>query len=347
MRADLSAHLDLMLQCQYGVLPPPLAIASVDTLLPAMPWAGGQRRLLRFTIVQDDATWSGDLLLVTPPGPGPHPVLAGLNFRGLHSTSLDPSLPIQERAAGETVPRGAHAHRWDFPQAIAAGLAVATLHADSVFWDHADPERRAQQPGISALFAGHRDPLAATAWGAIAAWAWGLQRLVDVLRQQPDIAGDRIMVCGHSRMGKAALLAAATDPRISLVIDNQSGTTGGAPSFPKPADAESTATILAHFPHWLCPAFSQWAHRPEALPFAQHHLLQAIAPRPLLLTYAAGDRWADPDGARANLATAGSAWGPLAAQRTRFVLRAGTHNVLPEDWTTWITFLRDQGMLPR
>ena len=54
--------------------------------------------------------------------------------------------------------------------------------------------------------------------GTIAAWAWGFQRCVDYLMTDRDIDTNRIAIVGHSRNGKAALLAAAFDERVAMAI---------------------------------------------------------------------------------------------------------------------------------
>lgn len=340
----MSAALQRMLDLQYGHPPPEVAVTADEIVLAPASWAGGRREVRRLCAGNKHANWSTDLLLQTPEGSGPFPLLIGLNFHGLHTVTDDPTLPMSLCAANGLASRGMQARRWDLAQATAAGLAVATLHADAVCWDSADPAQRAAHTGVGSLFAGDGIGHGPSGWGAIAAWAWALRHAATALRRDSRIDAARVGMCGHSRLGKAALLAAALDPAVALVIDNQSGTCGGAPSVGKPADAETTEHIQGTFPHWFCPTFAAHAPAPETLPFAQADLLRAIAPRPLLMTYAACDRWADPDGARANRDSVAPYWTDPA--RVRFVLRDGSHDVLPTDWTTWIDFCRCVQFLP-
>ena len=53
-------------------------------------------------------------------------------------------------------------------------------------------------------------------FGALAAWAWGFQRVVDYLLTRPDMDAKRLVATGHSRGGKAVLLAGALDERIAI-----------------------------------------------------------------------------------------------------------------------------------
>ncbi|GGK21860.1 glucuronyl esterase domain-containing protein [Salinarimonas ramus] len=186
-----------------------------------------------------------------------------------------------------------------------------------------------------------------TSTGAIALWAWAYSRLVDVALARPEINPRRIVVAGHSRLGKAALLAAAHDTRIAGVFANNSGCLGVRPSAIR--RGETPEALVARFPHWVTPAFAADPRPPEDLD--QQDLLAAIAPRRLCAASAAEDAWADPAGERAGLVAAAPAWralgvdvpeidadAPLVAGAAfsagplGWHLRAGAHDLTRADW---------------
>ncbi|MBI1250976.1 MAG: hypothetical protein GC189_05870 [Alphaproteobacteria bacterium] len=185
--------------------------------------------------------------------------------------------------------------------------------------------------------------------GAIAVWAWLFSRAIDAVQADPRIDAARIAVWGHSRHGKAAIVAGAFDERIAAIIAHQSGR-GGA-SLANSEEGETLEQITSEYPHWFAPAF---AHLPAAgYPIDQHALLGLIAPRPVLLGNGDHDAWSDPHSAfRAAQAASrvyalfGDRGMTQSAMRTEsveddlsFFLRPGRHGVTTEDWRLFLQFL--------
>ena len=174
---------------------------------------------------------------------------------------------------------------------------------------------------------------------AVAAWAWGYHRAVDALRQMAFIEGDCIAVVGHSRGGKAALLAGATDERIALTSANNSGAGGaGCFRFQGPG-SETLADMVSAFPHWFSPNFNAFANREHKLPFDQHFLKALVAPRALLTTEALDDLWANPSGTLKTHLAAKEVYSLLGAPlRIVIAFREGGHDHSPADWDTLLDF---------
>lgn len=171
------------------------------------------------------------------------------------------------------------------------------------------------------------------AHGAIAAWAWAYHRAVDALQQIAQVDCTCIAVVGHSRGGKASLLAGATDPRIRLTSANNSGAGGAGCWRQAGAGAETLVDITQAFPHWFAPALHHYAGREFELPFDQHFLKALVAPRALLTTEALGDLWANPVGTWHTHVAARAAYRLLNAKDGCMVAyREGGHEHSPADW---------------
>ena len=293
-----------------------------------------------------------------PTGTGrPVPVFLGLNFWGNHTLDADPGIRLSERwmrddpergvenhrALPES--RGASASRWPIGTILARGYGLATAYAGDLEPDHPEGHR----DGVRATLAPARG---ATPWGAIGVWAWGLSRARDALTRVDGVDADRIAVVGHSRLGKAALWAAAQDERFAMAISNDSGCMGAALS--RRRFGETIAFVTMLFPHWFPERFRAYANREDELPVDQHMLLALIAPRPLYVASAEDDAWADPTGEFAATREAsevfrflGGAGLPVGERppvgrpvlgQIGYHVRAGEHDLTSEDWAAFLDF---------
>ncbi|HEY2837921.1 MAG TPA: hypothetical protein VGJ26_02145, partial [Pirellulales bacterium] len=207
------------------------------------------------------------LLFVPKERKGPAPVILALNFQGNQATFAhkDIALPkgwMPAKGAGVVdsrateASRGVESSHWAYERAISRGYAVATFYHGDIQSD------RAKWDGTLALYfrPGQTEP-DEHEWGTIAAWAWGLSRAADYLTQDPAIDGDRIVVVGHSRNGKTALLAGALDERFAIVIPSQAGCGGTSPA--RGTVGESVERINTAFPYWFDQTFHKFNKAPQ------------------------------------------------------------------------------------
>lgn len=205
-------------------------------------------------------------------------------------------------------------------------VALARLDRTEVAYDQPTPDARPRGPLPELLGDG--------ATGAIGHWAWALRRGLDVLTQLDGVDPDRLALSGFSRGGKAALLAGSWDARARVVHAHASGAGGAASSRCTPLGAETLHDVVTRFPHWFAPGAAALAAAPHRLPFDQHALLAAVAPRTLILTCGLGDRWANPGGTARSVAHAAPAFALCdALEAMVWRVRPGGHTVEAADWT--------------
>ncbi len=346
-RSTLAEHL-------YGDIPPPPQRMTVERL--PLPDRGAEH--LRLTFQQDDRQFSVDAALWLPQDhSGPLPLICGLDFVGPAGVLLSEAFPLDPAATIYTRPelgadgtmtntlRGTSAYRWPIPLLCEAGYAVLVSSYGSWAQDCAE---RWQGHGVAPLMG--TDDRAR----ALSLWAWAYLRLLDAAATLPEVDGSRMAVAGHSRLGKAALWAAANDSRIRAVFANQSGCGGAAPA--RHRVGETLAQMEADYPHWTRPGNGQTAA--DDLPFDQHMLLASIAPRAVYLACAEDDLWADPVGSYEALCCASTVWGiedswphaaamwsgkrPVVKGALGYHLRPGGHDLLPLDWRQALAFLSGQ-----
>ena len=290
-------------------------------------------------------------------------VVLGLNFGGNQTVLDDPGIlptPVWTKAKGATklehnLPdqktRGTQTQQWQVEKVIDRGYGLATVYYGDLEPDFKD----ASQYSVRQLFlnAGHVAS-AADAWGAIGAWAWGLSRAVDYLVSDKDVDAKRIVVTGHSRLGKVADWAAAQDLRIAAVLSTESGK--GGQSLSRREIGETLEHLERSFPYWFCANYAKWVGHDREIPADGNLLLSLIAPRPLYVASAAGDEWSDPRGEFLSAMSASSVYKllgasglvnstmplvdhPLIEGNVAYHMRSGKHDVTAFDWEQYLNFL--------
>lgn len=346
----------------YGRFPAPRPVSVTArtqlSVLGLPAGASAEQWSVQIGAAAEDIRFS--MVLILPPGEGPKPVIVTQNFCG--------NALAYEGVAGVAGPRSGtpkECQNEAMKPIVTAvfGNAIMTPPLDmilprgygvvSIYAGDVAPDDATTAPAALAKLSPPGAP-ADQRTGAIAAWAYTYLAATEALSADPRIAPQRIALWGHSRNGKAALLAAAMAPRPAAVIALQSGTAGA--SLDRDAIGESIAEITKSFPHWFSPRFATYGGRQSALPVDQHQLIALIAPRPVLIASARRDGWADPHGAFLAARGASAVYelaGRPAFAATRLTdfdpavplatyIRPGPHGVRRSDWAMALDFLDAQ-----
>lgn len=312
---------------------------------------------IRFTITNDDANamdgkahlkqvtiavWNNNkqvaihLVLFTPNNrPKPAPAFLLINNR--EDSTMDPTRKVQSEF-------------WPAEMVIDSGYAIAAFQVN----DAAPDDKDNYQNGVLQLYPEQLQ--ADNGMKAIGAWAWAARRVMDYFEKDKDIDATKVTLVGHSRGGKTALWAGANDRRFAIVISNCSGNTGAALSRRK--FGETIKKINEVFPYWFNNNYKKYNDNEAALPVDQHELLALIAPRPLYVTSATEDLWADPKGMYLALQNAQPAYElynkraalpaeppaanmPIIHSVLGYHQRAGIHDLTKYDWSNFIQFANE------
>jgi hypothetical protein len=291
------------------------------------------------------------------------PTFLHLNFGGNHAESSDPAVRIPsgwvpngkdtgvDDNHAKVSSRGTLASRWPVKLLHDRGYATATAYCGDVFPDHADGRKESALPSLG-YAGGDERMVSGDEPGAISTWAWQLSRILDWLVTLPEIDPTRVIVVGHSRLGKTALWAGAGDERFAMVVSNESGCGGAA--LERRNYGETVKRITTSFHHWFAPTFATYADRETELPIDQHVVLAMTAPRPLYVSSAVEDRWADPRGEFLAAVAASPVWelfgkvglgtdtypavDTAIGSSIGYHVRSGPHDITAVDWGHFADF---------
>lgn len=321
--------LEILAGEEYGRMP-----AAPD----AMTWTveencynnfcAGKARLskVHLTCTIGEKTFTFPFYCSIPTAPGKHPFFIHVNFR---DAVPDLYMPTEE--------------------IIDSGFAVLSFCHNDVTKDNSD-----FTDGLAGIFYpdGQRkadDP------GKISLWAWAAHRVLDYAATLENLDMNCAAVCGHSRLGKTALWAAANDERFRFVYSNDSGCSGAAISRDKAG--EQVWQIYQQFPFWFCENYKKYAEDLNAMAFDQHYLLACCAPRFVFVGSAEDDEWAGPLSEFLCCSAASPAWEAAGLPGFRcedrmaragdffpdgtvgYHMRSGPHYFSRLDWQQCITFI--------
>ena len=292
---------------EYGGMPPTPPSTRFECLYSSSMAPGEKRRAQTIRITTNsEPQFSFIMKLLIPPGEGPFPVV--INGDGCWEYANDEvKKAVLER-----------------------GYIMATFNRVEIVPDAIEAGRKI---GLYTVY-----PEAE--FGALAAWAWGYHRCVDILCQLDFVDTEKIAISGHSRGGKTVLIAGATDERIALTNPNDSGSGGAGCYRFQGNNSEKLVNTNEIFPYWFGPKIAEYVDKENELPFDQHYMKALVAPRALLTTEALGDVWANPSGTWLTYEAAKEVYKFLGAEdKIGIWYREGLHKHSLPDWQTFLDFM--------
>jgi hypothetical protein len=297
-----------------------------------------------------------DLVIYLPANArGPVPLLLNIGFTANSATIDDPGIKpgeVWNREKNARVPATVRPQgRLNIAPFLAQGIGVATIYYGDIEPDFAEGFPN----GVRKYFleTGHTQP-ASDEWGAIAAWGWGLSRVMDYLETDKGVDAKRVAIVGISRLGKTVLWAGARDTRFAMVIASCSGESGAALS--RRNYGETVKHMTARFGYQFAKNYASYGDRVNDLPMDAHMLVASIAPRPLLLQTGDKDFWSDPKGEFLAAVAAGPVYTLLGKEALGtdqmpaagtpifhtlgFVMHDGGHGTIPSDWDLFLRFMQ-------
>ena len=274
---------------------------------------------------------------------GPVPTFVYPNMSGNHSLVDDPAVieyaghPI----GGKRRARGSRTDRVPVREILNCGFAFATFCYGAVYPDY--PDRDAALESAYAIFPAEKLPKELLAHPI---WSWGSSRVRDLLERLPEIDQAKVAVAGQSRMGKNAIYTGVHDSRFALTCANCGGT----------KSLRYLPNIL--YPYWFSEKLKAYVRidktglsvaelkklRDNALqdpPFDQSEFVGCIAPRALIVSVAAEDRWSPPEGSR-ELVDAANLYFAKFKASIGWHHKEGPHSITAEDWRFFMDYAKEE-----
>jgi hypothetical protein len=275
-----------------------------------------------------DSSLSLDIAIFTPAGAmGPFPIIVNPSF--------DPT-PTSAGADGGTV--AAAAQGYDRNGVFSRGYGIVTYAYTSTGPDNNATWR--QSPYLAAY--------PRYDWHEISIWAWAASRVADFLETQDYVDKSRLILVGHSRIGKGAAWTGANDERFALVA--AAGSSGGGIELSRLSGdgrgqgKEGISNMATGFSGQFGPHLADFVNgagvaQVDRLPFDGHWLIALVAPRCFLSLEGTSDQYTDGPAVIASWRAAQPAFDLLGAgDNLGISFRPGGHLLAPADWKALLDF---------
>ncbi len=201
--------------------------------------------------------------------------------------------------------------------------------------------------------------------GKIPMWSWAASRVMDYCQTLDCLDFQKSAVVGHSRLGKTALFTGMLDERFQFAISNDSGFAGAALSRNREDREKGERLCSVEFcaknhMQWFSQNYRKYINKEEEMPYDQHFLVAASAPRYVYVASAVNDIWSDPKTEYLSSCAAGKVYEQLG--KTGFVhpdrypvpgdvlhdgcvgyhMRHGDHYFGREDWQQYFKFIKSK-----
>jgi len=260
---------DILCEEEYGFMPKMHDNLTWEEVSEEKNFCAGKVTLkkIMLTAYFGDESFSFPVYSSIPNKDGRHPFFVHINFS---DNVPDRYLPVEEICD--------------------RGYAVLSFFYNDVALDEKKYPNRSEDKLKDILFKGVDKK--SNHCGKIHMWAWAASRVMDYAQSLGCLNFEKAIIVGHSRLGKTALLAGALDERFSCAISNDSGCSGAAITRNKVG--ERVSNITEHFSYWFCDNYKKYIENEDKMPFDQHFLIAAMAPRKVYVASAKEDDWADP-----------------------------------------------------
>lgn len=235
------------------------------------------------------------------------------------------------------------------------GIGIATIYYGDIEPDF----KKGYQKGIRGYYLKPGQAMPGQhEWGAIAAWSWGLSRVMDYLETDAQVDAKRVALQGVSRLAKTVLWTGARDNRFKVVIASCSGEGGAALSRRNYGENLAHMSDTSRYYYQFTPQWHSYATNFSASPVDANLLVALMAPRSLLLQTGDTDFWSDPHGeflsAQAaqqayqlfgEMGPGKAAWPPagdtsLTYRPLGYYMHKGGHGTVPSDWDIYLKYLQ-------